>query len=95
MRVVDFAPVGGSGGVKTSREELLYLRGDKRVIAERIAQRKGHFMPPSLLESQFATLEEPGPDEHPLIVEVHGAIDETVNDAIRLLEQGSPTIETH
>jgi len=75
--------------------KLLYLRGDKRVIAERIAQRKGHFMPPSLLESQFATLEEPGPDEHPLIVEVHGAIDETVNDAIRLLEQGSPTIETH
>lgn len=69
------------------RVKLLYLRGHKHVIAERMAQRKGHFMPPSLLDSQFATLEEPGPDEYPLIVEVHGSVDETVSFAIRLLEQ--------
>ena len=44
---------------------LMYLRGSKALIAERMKARKGHFMPPALLDSQFATLEEPGPDEHP------------------------------
>jgi ribose 5-phosphate isomerase A len=67
--------------------KLLYLRGHRTVIAERIAQRKDHFMPPSLLDSQFETLEEPGPEEHPIIVEVHGEVHETVNCALRLLEQ--------
>jgi len=46
---------------------LIYLRGSERLIAARLAARKGHFMPPGLLASQFAALEEPGPDEHPLI----------------------------
>lgn len=78
-----------------NRVKLLYLRGDKHVIAERIAQRKGHFMPPSLLDSQFETLEEPGADEHPLIVEVHGSVDETVTCAIRALEQDGDLTETN
>jgi carbohydrate kinase (thermoresistant glucokinase family) len=77
------------------RVKLLYLRGDKHVIAARLAERKGHFMPPSLLDSQFETLEEPGPDEHPLIVEVHGLVDETVTDAVRILEQACGRIETN
>ena len=38
---------------------VVYLQGSHEVIAERIAARKGHFMPSSLLDSQFATLEEP------------------------------------
>jgi len=38
---------------------FIYLKGSKDRIAERLAARAGHFMPPSLLESQFATLEEP------------------------------------
>ena len=42
---------------------LLYLKGSKALIADRLKSRKGHFMPPSLLDSQFRTLEEPGPDE--------------------------------
>lgn len=76
------------------RVKLLYLQGDKAVIAERMAQRKGHFMPPALLDSQFETLEEPGPDEHPLIVVVHGAVDETVTDALETLEQECGPLET-
>ena len=40
------------------------------LIAARMAARKGHFMPPALLDSQFATLEEPGPDEHPIVVSI-------------------------
>jgi gluconokinase len=39
--------------------KLVYLKGDYALIQERLAQRRGHFMPPGLLASQFATLEEP------------------------------------
>ena len=38
---------------------VVYLKGDAATIEPRLAGRKGHFMPPSLLASQFATLEEP------------------------------------
>jgi carbohydrate kinase (thermoresistant glucokinase family) len=49
---------------------LVYLRGDKALIAARMAARKDHFMPPALLDSQFATLEEPSADEHPIVIAV-------------------------
>lgn len=38
---------------------FVYLKGDRATIAPRLAMRHGHYMPASLLESQFATLEEP------------------------------------
>jgi len=38
------------------------------LIARRLAERQGHFMSPYLLDSQFATLEVPGADEHPITV---------------------------
>jgi gluconokinase len=42
---------------------IVYLRGDRELIASRINSRPGHFMPAALLDSQFQTLEEPaGPD---------------------------------
>lgn len=66
---------------------LLYLRGSKALIAERMATRKGHFMPPALLDSQFATLEEPGQDEHPVVVDIGGRPDRVVEQAARLLEE--------
>jgi gluconokinase len=42
---------------------FVFLKGERALIAERLADRRGHFMPPSLLDSQFATLEVPSPDE--------------------------------
>src|SRR5712692_7398560 len=42
---------------------FVYLAGSRALIAERLAQRRGHLMPPSLLDSQLAILEEPSPDE--------------------------------
>ena len=60
---------------------LVYLQGSKALIAERIASRKGHFMPAALLDSQFATLEEPGPDEHPIVVSI-GPTPEAIVDAV-------------
>src|SRR5262245_44632537 len=49
---------------------LVYLRGERDLIARRLAARDGHFMPPSLLDSQFATLEEPKADERPIVVSI-------------------------
>jgi gluconokinase len=43
--------------------QFVFLKGPRALIAERLAGRRGHFMHPSLLDSQFATLEEPSPDE--------------------------------
>jgi gluconokinase len=57
--------VGGRKGVR-----LVYLAGDMGLIGQRLQTRKDHFMPASLLESQFAALEEPGEDEQPLVVSI-------------------------
>jgi gluconokinase len=45
---------------------FIFLKGPRTLIAERLAGRSGHFMPASLLDSQFAALEEPTPDERAL-----------------------------
>ena len=49
---------------------LVYLRGSKELIADRLAHRHGHFMPPGLLDSQFATLQEPTADEQAIVADV-------------------------
>ena len=49
---------------------LVYLKGDQALIARRIATRHEHFMPASLLDSQFDALEEPGVDENPMTISV-------------------------
>jgi len=49
---------------------LVYLRGNRALLATRLASRSGHFMPPSLLDSQLATLEEPTPDEAALVLDI-------------------------
>ncbi len=59
---------------------LVFLNGSRELIATRMTARRGHFMPPSLVDSQFATLEPPGPDENPITV----AIDQPVE---RIVEQ--------
>ena len=61
--------------------EFVYLHGSRELIASRLAGRHGHFMPSSLLDSQFATLEEPGPDEPAIRVEI-GAPPEAIADDI-------------
>lgn len=64
---------------------LVYLKGDRDLIARRLATRNGHFMPASLLDSQFAELEEPQADETPIVVSIvphPRAIVETVMAAL-------------
>jgi len=58
--------------------EFLHLHGSREVIARRQASRPGHFMPASLLDSQFATLEPLAPDEHGQVVDVDQSIDAIV-----------------
>jgi len=64
---------------------LIYLKGDAQVIHDRIVQRRHHYMPPALLRSQLETLEEPGPDEHPVVVTVHQSVPETVLEILQRL----------
>ena len=64
---------------------LVYLRGSHALIHERMAARHEHFMPLGLLDSQFATLQEPGADEHPVVADVAGSPAEIVAEIIRRL----------
>jgi len=49
---------------------LVYLKGDFALIEARLEARKGHFMPPGLLQSQFDALEEPGVNERAMTVSI-------------------------
>jgi carbohydrate kinase (thermoresistant glucokinase family) len=64
---------------------LVYLKGSRTLIGERMQALHGHFMPASLLDSQFQTLEEPGPDENPITVEIGGTPEEIVRAALERL----------
>jgi carbohydrate kinase (thermoresistant glucokinase family) len=55
---------------KRTRVRLVYLKGEMGLIAARLARRTDHFMPPALLASQFEALEEPQPDERPVIASI-------------------------
>ncbi len=72
--------IGSRPGVR-----LVFLKGGEHAIRDRIARRQHRYMPPSLLRSQFEALEEPGEDEHPVTVVVHGSVGETVTELLRLL----------
>jgi carbohydrate kinase (thermoresistant glucokinase family) len=57
---------------------LIYLKGEKALLEARLAGRHSHFMPSSLLQSQFDDLQEPGADEHALTVSVEATPDSIV-----------------
>lgn len=57
---------------------FVYLKGSRELITKRLALRKDHFMPASLLDSQFATIEEPTPTEHAITVDIDTTVDEMV-----------------
>ncbi|MBU6456463.1 MAG: gluconokinase [Bradyrhizobium sp.] len=72
--------VHGRGDVR-----IIFLDGTQQLIADRLAKRKGHFMPPDLLPSQFRTLEPPAPDENPVTVSIDASVEEIVADIIHKL----------
>ncbi len=69
---------------------LIYLKGDMALIGRRIAARHEHFMPQSLLQSQFDALEEPGPDESPIVASIEPHPREIVANILTALKAQSP-----
>ena len=74
--------LAGGGSVR-----VVYLKGDAETIAPRLAWRRGHFMPPSLLASQFATLE--GPD-NAIVVDITQPVAAQVAAITRALREQLP-----
>jgi gluconokinase len=64
---------------------IVFLKGTQDLIADRLAVRTGHFMPPGLLTSQFKTLEPPQPAERPITVSIDASVEAIVDDIIRQL----------
>ena len=66
---------------------LVYLKGSYDLIRRRLAARHEHFMPVALLDSQFAALQEPTPDEHPITVDIGAKPFEIVAEIVHRLEE--------
>lgn len=75
-------------GVGQAAVRLVHLDGDPAVIRARVAARRDHFMPASLLDSQLAALERPGPDERPIVVDVAAAPERIVATILARLAAG-------
>lgn len=64
--------------------KFIYLRGSFDLIHDRIVKRAHQYMPPSLLQSQFETLEEPQADEKDVfVVSIDKGINEIVNELVK------------
>ena len=69
---------------------IIFLNGTQELIAGRLAARKGHFMPPGLLTSQFAKLQPPEANEHPVTVSIDAKVETIIDDIIRKLKLERP-----
>lgn len=68
---------------------IVFLDGSEDLIATRLRKRKGHFMPPGLLASQFEALEVPAADEHVISVSIDADVETIVDDIVRKLSSPS------
>ena len=68
---------------------FLHLAAPKVVLAARVAARQGHFMPPALLDSQYAALEPLDPDEPGLVIDIDRPIEAIVADAARYVREAA------
>lgn len=74
---------------------LVYLKGSYDLIRRRMTARHEHFMPVALLDSQFAALQEPTPDEHPIIVDAGGRPPEIAAGIVHRLEERQDSASHH
>jgi carbohydrate kinase (thermoresistant glucokinase family) len=63
--------------------QLIFLQGSRELLAERLANRKGHFMPASLLDSQLETLQVPSADEHAFAFDVTQSPEQIVASIVK------------
>jgi gluconokinase/shikimate kinase len=64
---------------------FVYMNGSQDEIASRLASRQGHYMPSSLLDSQFATLEPPAPDERSISIGISAPARNQATEIIKRL----------
>src|SRR3984885_15007305 len=64
---------------------IVFLSGSQGLIADRLAHRKGHFMPPGMLDSQFKTLEPPQAKERPITVSIDAPVEVIVDNIVAQL----------
>ena len=76
-RYRDLLRAQGDAGVR-----FVFLQGNETLLAERLAQRHGHFMPPALLDSQLSILEEPSPDEGAWVCDIRATPGAIVADLV-------------
>jgi len=76
-------------GAASPRLVFVHLAGPPALIAERRRRRRGHFMPPGLLDSQYAALEPLGPDERGVTVDVALPPEEVARAALAVLAPGA------
>ena len=76
----DLLRTAGGGGAAL---QFVHLTGDRDIIAERLAGRRGHFMPPALLDSQLATLEPPAPDERAWVCDIRESPEAIVANLVK------------
>ncbi len=69
-------------GAAPAAVTFVHLRGSKELILARMQTRQGHFMPPALLDSQFAALEEP---QDAITVGIEGTSAETARQVLAIL----------
>lgn len=72
-------------GLATRAVFFLHLHGNFTVLKERLSGRSGHFMPVSLLQSQFATLEPLQPDEYGAVMDVTPSLEVVVSNAVQIV----------
>lgn len=67
--------------------QFVYVHTTPELVEGRLKARKGHYMPPTLLPSQFAALEEPADDEPVIVVSGDAKPDEILNAVVKYLER--------
>ena len=67
---------------------FVYLNGSFELIEDRMQQRENHYMPPGLLTSQFATLEEPDEEEQAIYIDISSSPDVLVTEVLISLDEG-------
>jgi gluconokinase len=67
--------------------KFIHLHGSHTVLQQRITARKGHFMPPSLLDSQLATLECPSENENAISINIDQSAESIVTQALAFLQR--------
>ncbi|THD55991.1 gluconokinase [Phenylobacterium sp.] len=69
---------------------LVYLSGSRQIIQQRLEKRRGHFMPSSLLASQFAALQTPVAGEKPIVVNIDQPVAAQVDEVVASLARRLP-----